>query len=557
MRCRGATFLLGSRLLGLGVLIVVADSSYKGAGAAAAQAPDAAPPVTAERLAQAADEPHNWLMYAGSYASNQYSALAQIDRDNIADMRVEWVHQFRTLSTVETSPIVADGLMVITESPSNVIALDAATGRPYWKYTHPVPRKLSMCCGLNNRGVAILGDRVYVGTVDGRLLALDLKTGSVVWNAEVAHPGSGYSITAAPLIVKDKVITGVAGGEYGIRGFLDAYDVDTGERLWRFYTIPGKGEDGNDSWGDGDSWKHGGAPTWLTGSYDPELDLLYWGTGNPSPDWNGDVRPGDNLYANSVVALDPKSGQLRWHHQFTPHDTHDWDANQTMVLMDAPVDGTVRKLLLTANRNAFYYVIDRETGEFLRARAYAKQTWASGIDEQGRPILIPGLDPNEEGVLVYPGWTGGTNWWSPSYSRSSGLFYVRSIDAADVYYKRDEEYVEGDLYYGGTTEAADHMENVRAAIRALDPLTGDLRWEYPITPSVSFGAGILTTAGGLLFSGTVDGYLFALDDRTGDVLWHLSAGGTAHAAPMTYSVEGRQFISVAVQNSLLTFALPQ
>ena len=263
--------------------------------------------MTAERLERAADEPHNWLMYTGSYASNQYSALAQIDRDNIADMRVEWVHQFRTLSTVETSPVVADGLMVITESPSNVIALDAATGRPYWKYTHPVPKKLTMCCGLNNRGVAILGDSVYVGTVDGRLLALDLKTGSVIWNAEVARPDAGYSITAAPLIVKNKVITGVAGGEYGIRGFLDAYDAKTGERLWRFYTIPGEGEVGNDSWG-GDSWRRGGAPTWLTGSYDPELDLLYWGTGNPSPDWNGDVRPGDNLYANSVVALDPESG---------------------------------------------------------------------------------------------------------------------------------------------------------------------------------------------------------------------------------------------------------
>ena len=250
MRSRGATLLLGSGLLGLGLfMVVVAFSLHEGATAAAAQAPGAAAPVTAERLERAADEPHNWLMYTGSYASNQYSALAQIDRDNIADMRVEWVHQFRTLSTVETSPVVADGLMVITESPSNVIALDAATGRPYWKYTHPVPKKLTMCCGLNNRGVAILGDSVYVGTFDGRLLALDLKTGSVIWNAEVARPDAGYSITAAPLIVKNKVITGVAGGEYGIRGFLDAYDAKTGERLWRFYTIPGEGEVGNDSWG--------------------------------------------------------------------------------------------------------------------------------------------------------------------------------------------------------------------------------------------------------------------------------------------------------------------
>ncbi len=519
------------------------------------QAPGSAP-VTAERLMRAAEEPHNWLTYTGSYASNQYSELAQIDRNNIDRMRVEWIHQFRTLSTVETQPVVADGLMVITESPSNVIALDAATGRQYWKYTHPVSGRMRLCCGENNRGVAILGDRVYVGTVDGRLLALDLRTGSVIWNAEVASPDSGYSITAAPLIIKDKVLTGVAGGEYGIRGFLDAYDTATGERLWRFYTIPGEGEPGNDSWG-GDSWKRGGAPTWLTGSYDPELDLTYWGTGNPSPDWNGDVRPGDNLYADSVVALDPDTGELRWHFQFTPHDTHDWDANQTMVLADLTIDGRERKLLLTANRNTFYYVLDRETGEFLRAKAYAQQTWASGIAENGRPILIPGLEPSEEGVVVYPGMYGGTNWWSPSYSRSSGLFYVRSFDGADIYFKRDEEYSEGDLYYGGSGEPADHLENFSAAIRALDPLTGDLRWEYPITPSIAFGAGLLTTAGGFLFTGTVDGYLFALDDRNGDVLWELSAGGTAHAAPMTYSVGGRQFISMAVHNSLLTFALPE
>ena len=544
-------------LAALGVSVVVNGASPNDTLAGIdAQAPGGQPPVTVERLTKAIEEPHNWLMYTGSYASNQYSALAQIDRGNILTMRVEWIHQFRTLSTVETSPVVADGLMLITESPSNVIALDAATGRPYWKYTHPLSGRIALCCGENNRGVAILGDRVFVGTVDGRLLALDLKTGSVIWNVAVANPSAGYTITSAPLVVKNKVITGVAGGEYGIRGFIDAYDVDTGERIWRFYTIPGEGEVGNDTWG-GDSWKHGGAPTWLTGSYDPELDLVYWGTGNPSPDYNGDERPGDNLYSDSVVALDPNDGELRWYYQFTPHDTHDWDSNQTMVLVDATLDGRDRKLLLTANRNSFYYVLDRESGDFLRARSYAKQTWASGIDERGRPVLIPDLDPNDEGVVVSPSAYGATNWWSPSYSQSSELFYVRATDNADIYYKRDEEYVEGDLYYGGSSYEADHPENYTSAIRALEPLTGELRWEYPITYADGSGAGILTTAGGIVFSGTVDGYLFALDDRTGEVLWHLSTGGRAHAAPMTYSVDGRQFISIAVQNSLLTFALPE
>ena len=512
-------------------------------------------PVTAERLVNAAAEPENWLMYSGDYTSQRYSTLDQIDRSNVADLRVAWVHQFNTLSRVETTPIVVDGLMIITESPSNVIALDAVTGRPFWRYDHPINEDdIRLCCGLNNRGVAVLGDRIFHGTVDAHLMALDLNTGTVIWDVEVARPEAGYSITSAPLVVGDKVITGMAGGEFGVRGFLDAYDIETGERVWRFYTIPGPGEPGNETWS-GDSWRTGGAPTWVTGSYDPEFNLIYWGTGNPAPDWNGDMRLGDNLWADAVVAVDADTGELAWGFQFTPHDTHDWDAIQIPVLADIEVDGVVRKLLFWANRNAFYYVLDRETGEFLNGVPFAEQTWAQGLDPNGRPILVEDMDPTEDGVVVSPTIGGATNWNSPSYSPLSGHFYTYALDGATIYYKRDDEYVEGDRFTGGYGQNADDPENFFAAIRALDPMTGALQWEYPIATQGS-RPGILTTGGGLVLSGSGDGYIFALDQDTGESLWYLSVGRAVHAAPMTYSVDGRQYMSVAASGSLFTFTLP-
>ena len=511
-------------------------------------------PVTAERLVNADQEPENWLIYSGGYYSQRYSTLDQIDRDNVADLKVEWVHQFNTLSRVETTPVVIDGLMIITESPSNVIALDAVTGRPFWTYEHPIPEEIRVCCGENNRGVAVLGDMVYLGTVNGHLLALDIATGNVIWDVQVERPEAGYSITSAPLVIENKVITGMAGGEYGVRGFLDAYDATTGERLWRFYTIPGPGEPGNETWS-GNSWRTGGAPTWLTGSYDPELNLIYWGTGNPAPDWNGDMRLGDNLWADAVIALDADTGELVWGFQFTPHDTHDWDAVQIPILADMEIDGVVRKVMLWANRNAFYYVLDRETGEFLHGTPYAKQTWAKGLDQNGRPILIENMDPTEEGVEVSPTIGGATNWNSPSFSPMSGLFYTYALDGATIYFKRDDDYVEGDQFTGGYGTNADDPENFFAAIRALDPLTGARQWEYPIS-TVGGRPGILSTGGGLIFSGSGDGHIFALDQDTGENLWYLSVGRGVHAAPMTYSVGGRQYMSVAASHSLFTFALP-
>ncbi len=545
------------RHITVGLLIALFGCQARGPSAdtSASETDPADRLVAFDRLLNAGEEPENWLMYSGQYNSQRHSQLDQIHRRTVGDLRVEWVYQFHTLSVVETSPVVVDGMMFITESPSTLIALDAVTGGRFWTYQHPVPDKMTLCCGQNNRGVAVLGDKVYLGTVDGRLIALDATTGSILWNVEVGGAASGFSITSAPLIVKDMVITGVGGGEYGVRGYLDAYDAETGERRWRFYTIPGAGEPGNETWG-GDSWKYGGAPTWLTGSYDPELNLIYWGTGNPAPDWNADLRPGDNLYSDAVVALDADSGELRWYFQFTPHDTHDWDATQIPVLVDAEWEGQPRKLMLWANRNAFYYVLDRESGEFLHANAYAKQTWAEGIDEHGRPILIPNMDPTEEGIEVYPSIAGATNWNSPSFSPATGLFYTFASDAADSVYKREDEYEEGDLYLGGYFKEADYSESFVAAIRALDPITGELRWEYELDTTDQWRAGILTTAGGLLFSGSGDGYVFALDDRTGEDLWHMNVGGHVHAAPMTFSVDGRQYVSVSANHALFTFTLP-
>jgi alcohol dehydrogenase (cytochrome c) len=369
--------------------------------------------VTYERIRDAESDPGNWLTYSGQYHSQRHSPLDQIRRSNADRLRVKWAYQLHTLNEVETSPLVVDGIMYLTRSPSDVIALDAKTGRPFWTYEHQLDPEVNFCCGEQNRGVAILGDRLYLGTLDAHLVALDSKTGFVKWDVDVADSKAGYSKTAAPLAVKDMIVSGIAGGEFGIRGFLDAYDAETGERVWRFQTIPGEGEPGNETW-EGDSWKTGGSPTWMTGSFDPELNLIYWGTGNPGPDWNGEVREGDNLYSDSVVALDADTGELKWYFQFTPHDVHDWDACQIPVLFDAEYQGRPRKLMAWGNRNAFFYLLDRETGEFLLASEFAKQTWAERIDENGRPVRLPNTFPSPEGALVYPSVNGAANWWSPT-----------------------------------------------------------------------------------------------------------------------------------------------
>ena len=511
-------------------------------------------PVSADRLLNAEDEPNNWLMYSGNYKSQRYSGLDQIDRANAAGLEVQWVHQLSTLDQAETTPIVVDGVMYITESPSTVIAVEAATGRPFWRYEHPLPDDMVFCCGRNNRGVAVQGDHIIMSTLDAHLVALDPKTGSVMWDTTTSEATSGYSKTAAPLIVGDKVFSGIAGGEYGIRGFIDAYDVNSGEQEWRFMTTPGPDNPDSQTWS-GDSWRRGGAATWMTGSYDPELNLVYWGTGNPGPDYDGTVRMGDNLYSDSVVALDADTGEMKWYFQFTPHDIHDWDATQIPILADTMFNGEMRKLMLFPNRNAFFYVLDRETGEFLLGKPYAKQTWAEGLDTNGRPILVPGMEPTLEGTVVSPGITGGSNWWSPTYSPRTDLLYVMAYDSETRYYIRKTAYEEGDSYRAGGGVTPESPDSYYRAVRALSPQTGDVMWEFPVNPRST--SGLMSTAGDLVFGGTFDGFFFALDAETGEELWHKSVGGRVHAAPMAYAVDGKQYVAIAAGNAIFSFALPQ
>jgi len=509
-------------------------------------------PVTWERLVNAESEPENWMMYSGTLNSQRYSRLDQINTENVTELEMKWSYQIPVIDRAETVPTVVDGIMFITEAPSNLTAVDARTGRVYWRYDHELPEDLRICCGRNNRGVAILGETLFMSTLDAHLVAIDARTGNVLWDVEVADYEAGYSKTAAPLIVKDKVVTGIAGGEFGIRGFIDAYNPVTGELEWRTYAIPGPGEPGNDSWS-GDSWKTGGAATWITGSYDPDLNLIYWGTGNPGPDWNGDVRLGDNLYSDSALALDGDTGEIAWHFQFTPHDVHDYDAIQIPILADIEYQGSTRKVMMWANRNAFFYTIDRATGEFLEGKPYATQTWAQGLDPTGRPIPVPGMAPTYEGILVSPPIVGATNWYSPAYSQQTGLFYVTSFDGEQEFFKRDEDYEEGERYTGGGGRYIQPMDAFHSSIRAINPATAEIEWEFPIMPRSS--AGITTTAGGIVFTGSADGYFFALDAASGEELWHISLGARVHAAPMTYAIDGQQFVTIASGNVVYTFGL--
>lgn len=511
-------------------------------------------PVTYDRLVHADDDPANWITYSGQYHAQRFSRLDQINADNANQLQLKWVRQLQTLSAVETTPLVVDGVMYVTMPDDVVLALDARTGLPFWTYHYPLPDQLMLCCGKQNRGAAILGDKLYLGTLDAHLIALDVKTGELLWDTEVARGLSGYSITAAPLVVKDMVLTGIAGGEYGIRGFVDAYDAETGERRWRTFTIPGEGEPGNDTW-EGDSWRTGGAPTWVTGSYDPELELVYWGTGNPGPDWNGEVRRGDNLYSDSVLALDADTGNLEWHFQFTPHDVHDWDSCQVPVLVDTELGGRERKLLLLANRNGFFYALDRETGEFLRGTAFAKQTWAERLDESGRPVRLPDTFPSPEGTLVFPSVNGAANWWSPAYSPETDLFYTMSYDGADTYYIAEAKYREGELFVGGYPRRTVPQDRYVSAVRALDPDTGERKWEYRVQPKST--SGLLATAGNLVVGGTRAGNAFALDARTGKELWHVNIGGNVHAGPITFEVDGKQYLTIAAGHALFTFGLAE
>ncbi len=524
--------------------------------------------VTYERLLKASSEPNNWMTYSGNYNGWRYSSLGQINRQNVANLKVAWVQQMPTSHRVEATPIVVDGIMYVTEPPSNVIALDAATGRPYWHYKRSLP-PYNVCCDAVNRGVAVLGDRVFVGTVDAHLVALHAKTGAVLWDVPVADPTKGYSVTGAPLVVKDMVITGVAGGEYGVRGFLDAYDIKTGKRKWRFNTVPGPGEKGHETWPstgpNANTWQQGGGPTWVTGSYDPAQNLIIWGVGNPSPDWNADNRPGDNLYTDSAIALDADTGTLKWHYQFVPHDANDWDAVQVPVLVDGDWQGKPRKLVYWAHRNGFYYVLDRTTGEFLLGKPFAKQTWAKEIDAKGRPVRNPNSYPTLEGNVVWPGVQGATNWYSPSYNPVTSQFYLSVWENKGWYLKGEPKYTPGNRFVGSVPDIDMPDDQGYGAIRALNPKTGQMVWEHKMQTKP--WSGVLSTGSRLVFGSTggwlnrssredSEAYFFALDADDGKELWRINLGGTMSANPISYMVNGKQMVAIAAGSAIFTFTLP-
>jgi alcohol dehydrogenase (cytochrome c) len=512
--------------------------------------------VPAGRIEAAGADSDNWLTYSGDYRSWRHFASDEINADNVQSLTLAWALQlYGVTDAVEASPIVVDGVMYFTVPPNDVYAIEAATGKVFWRYSRRADN-LRLCCGIVNRGVAVLGGRVFVGTADSHAVALDAQTGKVVWETKVAEHSHGYSITAAPLAVGDKVVFGISGGEYGIRGFLDAYDAATGERAWRFYTIPEPGQPGSETWS-GDAWRTGGGPTWVTGSFDPALGLVYWGVGNPSPDFNGDVRPGDNLYSNSVIAVRVHDGMLAWHFQFTPHDEHDWDANQIPVLLDADFNGTPRRLMLWANRNGFYYVLDRATGEFLHATPFVRQNWAERIDRTGRPILTAEAIPSPRGTLTWPGVSGGANWWSPSYSPITRHIYVPFADAPKVFFKNTEtdsgDYAPGMPYLGGVAGSTD--DRLHAGIKALDATTGAVAWEYrrrEPRPDIGRIGGALSTAGNLVFFGDLNDFVAVAAD-TGREVWRVNLGGDINASPIGFSAGGRPHVAIPAGNTLYVF----
>ena len=529
-------------------------------------------PVTFDRILRANDEPQNWLTYSGSLTGQRYTRLTQIAPANVRRLELRWVFQTRTpaepAEKFEATPLVVDGVMYTVMAPNHVVALDAATGRMFWMYSPRLSPLARVCCGRVNRGLAILGETLFMGTIDGHLIAIDAKSGRPVWDVALSKPELGYSFTMAPLIVKDKVIMGPAGGEYGIRGFIAAFDAKTGREVWRFNTVPGPGEPGHETWpADTNAWEHGGGSIWTTGAYDPELNLMYFGTGNPGPDWNADPRPGNNLYTDSVVALDPDTGQLKWHYQFTPHDEFDYDSTQVPVLTEIAWQGRQRKVMLWANRNGFWYVLDRVTGEFLQGKPFVRVNWAEGIDAKGVPKRV--LNATPEGTLVYPNNQGATNWYSPSYSPRTGYFYIPTwMDTYSTYAKAPVEYKEGNQYVGrfptmtvpalrtgpGDVNQRTPQEGY-GAIQAFDPKSGELKWQFKMADVTD--SGVLATATDLVFAGGREGYFFALDARSGEMLWKGNVGGQVSAGPMSYAVAGRQYIAIAAGSVLFVYGLPQ
>jgi alcohol dehydrogenase (cytochrome c) len=513
------------------------DSSLEGT------APAVAAGVTSERLINARTEPRNWLTYYGAYDGQRFSALDQITAANVASLRPAWVFQTGVIGLIatpatyafEAAPIVVDGVMFLSGWDGYVWALDATNGRVFWRYRHAIPLDVPLCCGNVNRGVAVAQSKVFFATPNGQLIALDAATGKLVWQKVFVDVRAGESATMAPLIVKNKVIVGSSGAEYGVRGHIDAFDIQSGERVWRRYTVPKPGEPKSETWKTNDGWERGGGAAWITGSYDSDLDLLYWSTANPSPDFDGSVREGDNLYTNAVLALDPDTGEIRWHYQFTPHDVWDYDGVSENILFDQ--DG--RKLLAHFDKNGHLFVLDRASGELQFVKPFYANTWGT-IDERTGQVSAR-LTPTPEGTEICPGPAGAKEWPHASYSRQTRLLYTPIVDACGTFKSMKSEFREGMAYWGG--DASVSKAQVRGgAVKAFDPVNGREVWawrsRHPIVAS------LLSTAGGVVFVGEPTGEFNALDAGTGKLLWQFRTGSGIHSNPVTYSVNGKQYVAV-------------
>jgi alcohol dehydrogenase (cytochrome c) len=494
-----------------------------------------------------------WPNYNGDPRGNRYASLSQINTDNVARLGMAWMFTVPNVGKLEVTPVVVGGLMYVT-GPNECFALDAGSGREIWHYKRPRTPAMSVSSAAN-RGVAVADDRVFMQTDNAHLIALNRFTGKLLWDTEVADSRKNYSASSAPLPAGSLIVSGVAGGEHGANGFVAAHDQKTGEEVWRFSTVPRPGEPGSETW-EGKDIEHGGAPTWFTGSYDPELDIVYWPTGNPSKEYNGDHRQGDNLYSDCILALERKTGHLKWYYQFTPHDLWDWDATETPVLVDATWQGQPRKLMLHADRNGFFYVFDRRDGALLLAKPFVKNlTWASAIGPDGRPIKLPNQEPSSVGTKVCPSQDGATNWFSPSFNPMTGLYYVQTFEKCSVYTKSDPgEWKAGRSYLGGSQRTAPDPEPQRI-LKAIDISTGEIAWMLPQPGPANSWGGTLTTAGALVIFGEEGGALMAVDAANGNPLWSFETNQTWKASPMTYMFDNRQFVAVAAGPNIMAFAI--
>jgi alcohol dehydrogenase (cytochrome c) len=496
----------------------------------------------------------DWPSYNGDYTGRRFSALREIGIANVPQLRAQWVFHALNSNRLEVTPVVVDGMMFVTAA-NDAYALDAQTGRTLWHYSRPITEGLiDDASQHHNRGVGVWHSRVFMETDNAHLLCLDARSGHLLWDVAYTDGNKNYGATSAPLVVKDKVIVGTSGGDDGVRGFVAAYEAETGKEAWRFWTIPGPGEFGSSSW-PGESYKLGGGTTWMPGTYDPELNTIFWGTSNPAPDFDGGPRPGDDLYTDCVLALDADSGKLKWYFQFTPHDLYDYDAVETPVLIDAVYRGTPRKLLVEANRNGFLYVLDRTDGKFLSATRFAeKVTWATGIDANGRPIRT-GVQPTAEGARICPGFTGATNWYSPSYNPQTSLFYFMALETCDILMVKPQEFKSGATYYstGSRRSLGDYNQKTLLAF-ALD---GDKpAWRYVQAGQGRSSGGTMTTAGGLVFFGDDAQSFEAVEAQTGKPLWHFNAGQIISASPMSYAVRSKQYVAIAAGSDVFAFSLP-